>query len=170
MKQIWNILISEIPNALSESIEGISQVSQIVRAMKEFSHPGQTEKTMVDINKSLSSTITVAKNEWKYVADMITDFDPTIPEVLCYQAELNQVFLNIIVNAAHAIQDNIDQQDQSKGANYGNNTLRKTLMSRINIADTGTGIPPDVVDRIFEPFFTTKAIGKGTGQGLALGA
>jgi signal transduction histidine kinase len=135
--------------------------------MKEFSHPGQEEKTAVDINKAVESTITVARNEWKYVADMVTDFDPALPTVPCFPGELNQVILNLLINAAHAIADVVDQCPTGKGV-IKVMTRRKEDWAEIQISDTGSGIPAEIRSRIFDPFFTTKAVGKGTGQGLAI--
>ena len=109
-------LIEEIPKAIAQSLDGIERVASIVRAMKEFSHPGTAHKTAVDLNRSLESTATVARNEWKYVADLVTDFDPALPPVPCLPGELNQVFLNIIVNAAHAISDVVGDGTGAKGA------------------------------------------------------
>ena len=96
-------LTGEIPRAIEQSLEGIERVTKIVRAMKEFSHPGTKEKTLVDINKAIENTITVSRNEWKYTSDMATDFDPSLPLVPCLPGEFNQVILNIIVNAAQAM-------------------------------------------------------------------
>lgn len=158
-------LISEIPNAISQSLEGAARVSEIVRAMKEFSHPGYREKTSVDINRALQTTITVSKNEWKYAAEMETDFDPELKFVPCIPGEINQVFLNLIVNAAHAI------QDKANGSGKGKIKIRTKNLgewAEISIEDSGSGIPDDIRARIFNPFFTTKAVGKGTGQGLAI--
>ena len=137
------------------------------RAMKEFSHPGREEKTSIDINNALESTITVARNEWKYVAEMKTDFDLSLPLVSCLPGEINQVFLNLIINAAHAIGDIIDVDSGEKG------TIEISTRSRddwveISVSDTGTGIPDAIKDKIFDPFFTTKEVGRGTGQGLAI--
>lgn len=159
-------LIEEIPKAIAQSLEGVDRVAKIVRAMKEFSHPGPAEMTTVDLNHALESTITVARNEWKYVADMVTDFDPNLPPVPCLPGEMNQVFLNIIVNAAHAIADVVG--DGSKGK--GTITVSTRALGdwvEIRISDTGTGIPEAIRSKIFDPFFTTKQVGKGTGQGLA---
>jgi len=161
-------LIQEIPRALDQSISGLGHISRIVRAMKEFSHPSGAEKVPTDINRALETTVVVASNEWKYVADVVTDFDPTIPQVICLPGEMNQVFLNLIVNAAHAIGDVVKTRPGSKGRI----TLRtKSLPDgqvEIQVSDTGCGIPAEFRDRVFEPFFTTKEVGKGTGQGLAI--
>jgi signal transduction histidine kinase len=135
--------------------------------MKEFSHPGQDEKTAIDINKTIESTITVARNEWKYVAEMATDFDASLPLVPCLPGELNQVILNLIINAAHAIADVIAENSTEKGL-IKVSTRHKEHWAEIQISDTGPGIPEKIRHRIFDPFFTTKEVGKGTGQGLAI--
>ncbi len=160
-------LKEEIPRALEQTLEGVQRVAKIVLAMKEFSHPGQEEKTLTDINKALENTVTVARNEWKYVADVITDLDPNLPLVPCIPGEMNQVFLNILVNAAHAVKDAVQNRPQSKG------TITITTRAvedwcEVRISDTGTGIPEKIRHRIFDPFFTTKEVGRGTGQGLAI--
>lgn len=162
-----NYFLEEIPKAISQSLEGINRVSDIVSAMKVFSHPGVGEKTLVDINKAIKSTITVARNEWKYVAEVVTDFNHLIPMILCYPGEINQVILNIIINAADAIADKVDRASGLKGT-ITVRTHRVVDWVEICITDTGTGIPEEVIPRIFDPFFTTKEIGKGIGQGLAI--
>lgn len=160
-------LRKEIPKAIDESINGVERVGTIVRAMKEFSHPGTEEKTLVDLSEAIETTITVARNEWKYAADVVTDFDPDLPPVPCLPAELNQVLLNLIVNAAHAISESLGDGVGWKGT-ITIRTRRRQDWAEIEVADTGTGIPANVQPRIFEPFFTTKEVGKGTGQGLAI--
>lgn len=160
-------LVQEIPKAITQSLEGLERIAKIVKAMKEFAHPGSDERTAIDINKAIESTITVARNEWKYVADMETDLDPSLPLVPCLPGELNQVFLNIIVNAAHAIADVVGDGGKGKGT-IKVATRKKPSGIEIRIGDTGTGIPEHVRDKIFTPFFTTKKVGKGTGQGLAI--
>lgn len=157
----------EVPNALKQSLDGAERVASIVRAMKEFSHPGLTEKKPTDLNKAIQSTITISRNEWKYVADTVTDLDPTLPLVPCLPGELNQVLLNLIVNAAHAIGDVVGRKETDKGT-ITISTRHDGEWVEIRIADTGTGIPPGIRNRIFDPFFTTKQVGKGTGQGLAI--
>ncbi len=164
-KADMDYLMEEIPNSIQQSLEGVMRVSEIVRAMKEFSHPGGQEKTSVDINHALETTITVARNEWKYVADMETDFDKEMALVPCMPGEMNQVFLNLIVNAAHAIGEKL--QGEGKGK-IKLQTLKDGEWATIKISDTGNGIPEAVRDRIFDPFFTTKEVGKGTGQGLTI--
>jgi len=159
-------LMQEVPRAITQSLEGVQRVAHIVRAMKEFSHPGKEEKTGVDLNQALDSTITVARNEWKYIADLVTDFDPDLPVVPCLPGDLNQVFLNMIINAAHAISDVV--ADTPNKGTITISTSHTDSYIEIRISDTGTGIPIEAQGRIFDPFFTTKAIGKGTGQGLAI--
>jgi PAS domain S-box-containing protein len=160
-------LAEEVPQALDQTLEGVQRVSKIVQAMREFSHPGSEQKVAVDLNRALASTITVARNEWKYVAALETDFATDLPAVACLPGEVNQVFLNLIINAAHAIDEATDGGRQGKG--------RITISTRvedhsaiIRVGDTGGGIPEDIQTRIFDPFFTTKKVGKGTGQGLAI--
>ena len=163
----FEFLSNEIPRAVQDSLEGVHRVAAIVGAMKEFSHPGTKEKTPVDINKAIQTTITVARNEWKYVAEMKTDLDPDLPLVPCLPGDFNQVILNLIVNASHAIGDVV----RAAGGGTGQITIstrRQGAWAEVRVADTGTGIPEDVQHRIFEPFFTTKEVGRGTGQGLAL--
>jgi len=160
-------LMEEIPKAIDQSLEGITRVATLVSAMKEFSHPGTKEKVPVDLNHAIDSTITVSRNEWKYVADLDTDFDPTLPPIPCHPGEFNQVILNLIVNAAHAIAGAAQKGGPEKGK-IKVQTRNCPQWAEIQIQDTGTGIPEKVRARIFDPFFTTKEIGKGTGQGLAI--
>ncbi len=159
-------LKEEIPRALEQSLQGIDRVANIVRAMKDFSHPDKREMSMIDINRALSTTLTVAHNELKYVANVVKELDPDLPSVLGYASELNQVFLNLLVNAAHAI-----GEVTSEGKERGTITVRTTQTKDaivVSISDTGIGIKQAVRDRVFEPFFTTKEVGRGTGQGLAI--
>jgi len=166
-KMDFGYLVEEIPAAIAHTLEGVERISKIVRAMKEFSHPGREEKVPLDINKAIESTITVARNEWKYVAEMQVDFDQALPPVPCMPGEFNQVILNMIINAAHAIADVIAQKPGGKGL-IRIRTARVGNTAQILISDTGTGIPPEIRARIFDPFFTTKEVGRGTGQGLAI--
>lgn len=149
----------DAPQAIAQGLEGVQRVAHIVRAMKDFSHVEREELAPADLNHSIESTLTVARNEYKYVADVET-YLGELPAVECYVSEINQVLLNMLVNAAHAIADT-----GKRG--------RITIASRsagdqveISISDTGTGIPEHARDRVFDPFFTTKPVGKGTGQGL----
>ena len=158
-------LTTEIPSALEHSLQGLEQVSKIVQAMKEFSHPGAAEKVPTDLNHALQTTLTVARNEWKYAAEVVTDFDPALPPVPSLPGEINQVFLNLIVNAAHAIA--AGGETGSKGT-ITLRTRQEGNWAAVRISDTGPGIPEAIRGRIFDPFFTTKEVGKGTGQGLAI--
>ena len=160
-------LMEEIPRAIDQTLEGVSRVAGLVNAMKEFSHPDTKEKTPLDLNRAITGTITVARNEWKYVAELETDFDPALPLVSCHPGEFNQVILNLIVNAAHAIGDAARQGGPQRGT-IRVATQRCADWAEIRIGDTGTGIPEKFRSRIFDPFFTTKEVGKGTGQGLAI--
>jgi PAS domain S-box-containing protein len=155
---------SEIPVALAQTSEGVERIAAIVTAMKEFSHPGTAEKQASDLNQGVRSTVTVARNEWKYVADVELDLDEALPPVQCFLGEINQVILNMIVNAVHAIEAKV-----GKGGDRGKITLSTCVEGEsavIRITDTGCGIPEEIRGRIFEPFFTTKGVGKGSGQGL----
>ena len=142
-----NYLLSEIPQAIFQSLEGISRVGTIVQAMKEFAHPGTHEKIAVNLNNAIRSTVTVASNEWKYVADMRTNLDESLPPVPCLVGQFNQVVLNIIVNAAHAIAD-IVKGTGTKGT-ITVSTRREGDSAEIRIADTGGGIPGADLTRIF---------------------
>ncbi len=158
-------LTQEIPKAIDQTLEGVERVATIVQSMKEFSHPGGQEKAMIDLNKAIDSTITVSSNEWKYISEMVKDFSDDLPLVPCFPGEFNQVILNMIVNAAQAI------DEAAKDGQKGQITISTAVVGRyaqIRISDTGPGIPEQALSKIFDPFFTTKEVGKGTGQGLAL--
>jgi len=163
----FEYLQTEIPRAIEQSLDGIERVAKIVRAMKDFSHPGSEEKRSIDINQAIETTITVARNEWKYVSDVETHFDSNLPLVSCHAGEFNQVILNLLINAAQAIAEAREDGSQGKGKIVVS-TMRDQDWAEISISDTGAGIPEAVRSRVFEPFFTTKPVGKGTGQGLAL--
>ncbi len=157
-------LSSEVPNAIEQSIDGIDRVAQIVRAMKEFSHPGSREKAPVDLNHGIENTLVVCRNEYKYLAQLETDFTLDLPPVYCLAGEINQAVLNLIVNASHAIKD----AHPDGGGIIRVSTHLDGEFVEIRVWDNGTGIPEAIQNRIFEPFFTTKEVGKGSGQGLAL--
>jgi signal transduction histidine kinase len=157
--------MKQAPLALDGSLEGLGRIATIVRSMKEFAHPDQTDKTPADLNQAIRSTLVIANNEYKYVAELETHFGE-LPPVLCHVGEINQVILNLIVNATHAISDVVKDT-----GHIGKITVRTRLDGdhvEISVQDTGAGIPVAVRDKLFEPFFTTKEVGKGTGQGLAL--
>ncbi|MGS2724682.1 ATP-binding protein [Porticoccus sp. GXU_MW_L64] len=159
-------LADEVPQALKQSAGGIERVATIVRAMKDYSHPGDSFE-FADLNAALQSTIIVSKSEWKYFSKLETDFDENLPMVECVVGDVNQVVLNIIVNAAHAIVDKFDDPDDLGGLI----TVRTRALDEqvsIEISDNGAGMPESVKSRIFDQFFTTKEVGKGTGQGLSI--
>jgi PAS domain S-box-containing protein len=158
-------LLQEIPRAIDQSLHGLQHVAKIVRCMKEFSHPDSSGKAAVDINRAIETTITIARNEWKYVADLETQLNPSLPPVSCFLGEFNQAILNLIVNAADAIREKVAEGQKGKITIA---TCRKGDGVEISVQDTGGGIPEAVRSRIFDPFFTTKEIGKGSGQGLAI--
>lgn len=157
-------LMERAPRAFERTLEGVERVSSIVSAMKAFSHP-QTEKTVADLNELVKTTLTVARNEYKYVADVDMDLGE-VPMVSCHAGDLQQVILNLVVNAAHAIQSTLDDS-RTKGS-IGVRTEKVADQAVLTVSDDGSGIPEAVQPRIFEPFFTTKDVGKGTGQGLAI--
>jgi two-component system, NtrC family, sensor kinase len=157
-------LREEVPRSFERTIDGIERVAAIVRAMKEFAHPDTGEQSAADINQAIRTTLTVAHNEYKYFAQVEADLQD-IPEVVCNVGEVNQVFLNLIVNAAHAIE--AAGKDASTGR-IGVRTGAADGEVRIQVTDNGCGIPAENLDKIFDPFFTTKEVGKGTGQGLAI--
>jgi len=157
----------EIPNAIEEALDGVERVRKIVLAIREFSHPSEKEKKLADINQGILTTITISRNEWKYVAEMETELDATLPLVWCQIDEINQVILNMIVNAAQAIQEVLPKDFMKKGRiRIATRAIKDKAV--ITIQDTGNGIPEEICGRIFDPFFTTKGVGKGTGQGLSI--
>ncbi len=160
-------LLEEIPKAIEQTLQGVTRVSRLVGAMKDFSHPGTKEKIELDLNRAIESTITVARNEWKYVAEVETDYDPSLPMVSCLPGEFDQAILILIVNAAHTIADVVRKGGPEKGK-IKVQTRCCPEWVEVRIHDTGSGIPENIRSRIFDPFFTTKEIGKGTGQGLAI--
>lgn len=162
-----DFLLEEVPATVDQSLDGVRRVDGIVRAMKDFSHPGTEEKTGTDINRTLESTITVCRNEWKYVTEMELELAGNLPEVPCFPGDISQAFLNIIVNGAHAISDMTNNGSNGMGKIFVK-TAELDDCVQITIRDTGGGIPQEIQDRVFEPFFTTKERGKGTGQGLAI--
>ncbi|MEH0020287.1 MAG: ATP-binding protein [Desulfobacter sp.] len=163
-------LQDEIPQAIAQSMDGLSRVSRIVRSMKAFSHAGSEPGQVADINDMLENTLTVARNEWKYVANIRKEMQKDLPRISCNPGELSQVFLNMIVNASHAIEERIKQD---RGGKEEKGTITVTTQAvpngiEVRIADTGSGIPASAREQIFNPFFTTKTVGKGSGQGLAI--
>ncbi|MBI5942180.1 MAG: PAS domain-containing protein [Caulobacterales bacterium] len=163
-------LVHEVPRAIDQSQHGVDQVAHIVRALKDFAHPGATSRQAVDVNECLRTTIEVARNEYRYIANLSIDLAQDIPLISAVPSELNQTFLNLLVNAAHAIQAKLEN-----GGGVGRIKGTIAISSRcsegmieIRIRDNGCGIAPEHRQRLFTPFFTTKPVGMGTGQGLSL--
>lgn len=165
----FDYLEQQTPPAFQRLLDGASQVATIVLAMKEFAHPGAKEMADADLNRTVESTLVVSRNSYKFVADAVSELG-TLPPVRCMVGEIGQVLLNLVVNAAHAIED-------ARALDPGRSERRGSIVVRtwqdedyacVSVTDDGTGIPDDVRDRVFEPFFTTKEVGRGTGQGLAL--
>jgi len=151
-----SFILEDIPNLIRESCEGLDRIKQIVLDLKNFSHPGEDVLKLADINHNLDSTLNIVWNELKYKATIIKDYGE-LPQVNCYPQQINQVFMNLLVNAAHAIENKGEIHITTRQS--GNHV-------EIAISDTGQGIAAENLPRIFDPFFTTKAVGKGTGLGL----
>jgi signal transduction histidine kinase/CheY-like chemotaxis protein len=157
-------LLEEVPGAIDRIIEGTQRVATIVRAMKEFAHPDATEKAPADLNRAIETTLLIARSEYKYVAEVQLHLGE-MPEVVCNVGELSQVFLNLIVNSAHAL------ADAGRNAESGRIVVRTALMdgwAELQFEDNGCGISQEIIDKIYDPFFTTKEVGRGSGQGLAI--
>jgi two-component system, NtrC family, sensor kinase len=158
-------ILENAPPALDSSIEGLGRIATIVRSLKEFAHPDQPQKVLADLNQAIRSTLVIAHNEYKFIAELGTDLGD-LPLVPCFLGEINQVMLNLLVNASHAISDVVKDS-----GNLGKLNVRTRLdvnEVEISISDSGTGILESARDKVFDPFFTTKGVGKGTGQGLAI--
>ncbi len=160
-------LEEEIPETIRQSMEGLDRISGIVLAMRNLSSSGKDDKATVKVNEAIKNTITLTRNEWKYVAEIKTDFDEKLANVACHPGEFNQVILNMIVNAAHAVREFVNNMPQQKGV-IEISTEKIKNKALICIRDTGVGIPENIKMKIFDPFFTTKEAGQGTGQGLAI--
>lgn len=157
----------EIPDALKQTEEGVEHVSEIIKAMKSFSHMGSDEMDVADINNAIECTVTISQTEWKIFADVKLDLQHELPHVKCLVGRLKQVFLNLIVNSAHAIKEKIGACSGEKGT-ITISTRKESDSVVIRFADTGAGIPEEIRGRIFDPFYTSKEVGKGTGQGLSI--
>jgi PAS domain S-box-containing protein len=158
-------LREELPPALKRVSEGLARIAEIVRSLKDFSHADQNHMSAVDLNRAINSTLVVTRSEYAAVADVETDLAP-LPDVVCHGGQINQVLLNLVVNAADAIADVV-----GRTGCRGVISVRSRLDGDhvvIEIQDTGGGIPESIRGAIFDPFFTTKEVGKGTGQGLAI--
>lgn len=170
-------LRSEVPSAIGQTIDGIDRVAAIVRAIKTYAHSASPEPIPTDLSAAIQTTVTLCRNEWKYVSNVELSLDKSLTDVPCIEGQINQVVLNLIVNAAHAIEDRQANESESGYSTISRiakkgvikiSTERLDASARIRISDNGGGIPPDVIERIYDPFFTTKEAGKGTGQGLSI--
>jgi two-component system NtrC family sensor kinase len=157
--------LANTPSALDTALDGLRRVAAIVRSMKEFAYPDRDEKTAIDLNRAIESTLMIAGHECKYVADVETDL-ATLPPVSCNAGEINQAVLNLVINAAHAIRDQVGTSGTKGKIRVRTRCLADAV--EIAISDTGCGIPERIRDKIYDPFFTTKEVGQGTGQGLAI--
>lgn len=157
-------ILEDSPKAIQQAQEGVERVAEIVKAMKTFSHVEQSQnKQAINLHEALNSALTISRNSYKYIAEIETDFAPEVGTIECYANELNQVFLNLIINAAHAIEEKQEGMGRIKIA-----TLKLNDRVEILIQDNGAGIPAEIQEKVFNLFFTTKVVGKGTGQGLSL--
>ena len=157
----------EIPKAIDSSYDGISRILKIVKAMKNFAHRSNNEKTLTDINKLIEDSTTLSRNEWKAVADMNLLLGKNLPEINLLPDEITQTFLNLIINSVHAIKSKKNEVDNFRGTiSFTSNLIDGYI--EIVVEDNGCGIPKNVIDKIFEPFYTTKPVGIGSGQGLAI--
>jgi PAS domain S-box-containing protein len=158
-------LRKEMPPALTLVADGLSRIAEIVRSMKDFAHADQHEMGPTDLNRAIASTLVIARSEYKPVAEVETDYGQ-LPPVTCHTSQINQVVLNLVVNAAHAIADKIKRSGAVGKITVSTRVEGERVV--IAIGDTGGGIPEDIRARIFDPFFTTKEVGRGTGQGLSI--
>lgn len=160
-----DFLSDEIPLALEQSQDGISRVSTMISAMRNFSHMDERRKVAADINKAIDNAVVILRNDIKYIADVKFDLDWDMPKVVCCIDQINQVLMNLVINAAHSI--------EAKNLSGGRgcieiSTKQKDKNVVIKISDDGSGIPEDIQSKVFDAFFTTKELGKGTGQGLSI--
>ncbi|WP_291326329.1 PAS domain S-box protein [Desulfovibrio sp. UCD-KL4C] len=160
-------LEEDIPNAIEESETGLKRITEIVQSVKQLAHPGEVQKGLYNLDEIIRNAITVSSNEWKYVSDIELNLDENLPEIHCLKGEIGQVLLNLIINAAHAIESKSGKDTEAKGR-ITISTYQKENWAVLKISDSGTGMPENVAKRAFDPFFTTKEVGHGTGQGLAI--
>ncbi len=160
-------LLKEIPIVLAQSLEGTDRVAEIIRTMNEFSHPGTNEKIPADLHQTLQSAMTLSSKEWENVAEVVTDFEKELPLLHCIPHQLIQVWINLLINAAQAIEGVVSENSRNKGT-ITISTQEDNEWAEVRISDTGPGIPESIQSHVFDLFFTTKEVGKGTGQGLAI--
>ncbi len=160
----FEYLSEDVPKALEESVEGLKRISKIVQSIKQLAHPGETHKGFFDLNAIIKDAVTVSTNEWKYVAEIDLQLEESLPQILCMKGEMGQVLLNLIINSAHAI----EAKGSDEKGTISITTKHDETYAILEVHDTGSGMPKEVIERAFDPFFTTKEVGKGTGQGLAI--
>ncbi len=161
-----DFLKEQLPDSFGRISRGLERVNKIIKAMKIFTHSSTHEKADIDINQNIEMAVLLTKNEWKYVSEVDFNLDKNLPQIKCNSDEINQVLINLLVNAVHAI-----AEKKAIDAHNGKIIIETELQDNycnISIKDTGIGIESHHLDRIFDPFFTTKAPGKGTGQGLSI--
>jgi signal transduction histidine kinase len=161
-------LKKQAPVAIEQSLQGIAHVSSIIQGLKEFSHPGSDEKVTVDLNHVAKTAATVTRNEWRYHATLDLVLKEGLPLILGHPQELGQMLINLIVNAAHAIESLHGKESGTPTGRIVISTDEINGFVEVRIKDNGAGIPEAIRHRVMDPFFTTKEVGKGTGQGLAL--
>lgn len=161
-------LTAEMPVAIEQSLDGISKITRLVQSLKEIAQPDTTGKKAVDLNRAIENTLAVARNEWKYVAELETEFDETLPPVPCFAGEMNQVLLNMVINAAHTIGDVVGDGANGKGTIRIKTKKVDDDWAEVRISDTGAGIPVEIQNRVFDPLFTSKKSAKNAENGLAI--
>lgn len=159
-------LFSEIPGTINQSLEGMDHITKIVKSMKSFAQPDTGKKIQVNINNLIEDIITISRNEWKYSAEMKSDYDHDLQDIRCNPAEINQSLLELIINSSYAISDKVKTGVYRKGE-IEIITYREKGMAVIKVKDNGIGIPGNLKNRVFDPFFSTRDVGKGTGSGLS---
>ncbi len=164
----FDYIRDNVPAALSQSLEGLNRVASLVAAMKDFSHPSSSTKEFIDISDVITVATTVARNEWKYVADLQVTIPPDFPQVPCLRNEVGQAIMNLVVNAAHSIAELAHKRGDFEKGRIAIDVRKNEDWAEIRVSDTGAGIAPEIRSRVFDPFFTTKPVGRGTGQGLAI--
>ena len=163
----WDYLSNELPNALDQTMDGVNKVTNTVQAIKDFSQPASEDKVAVDFNRVVESTILMARNDWKHVAELSTDLEAGMPNVRCHRAQVNQVIMHLVRNAAEAIAEKVGDDPKEKGM-IRISTRSDRRWAEFCISDTGCGITEEVRPKIFDPFFTTKDGKNSVGEGLAL--
>jgi signal transduction histidine kinase len=160
-------LATEVPSAFTQTLEGIGRITRIVRAIKEFTGPGSGQREFADLNQAIETTVIVCQNRWSPVAELVTELDGSLPLVPCVIGDINQVVLNLILNAVDSIEEARAGDPSSRGRILIRTRAERDL-AVIEVSDDGVGIADHVREHLFEPFFTTKEVGQGTGEGLCL--